>query len=240
MVVFGALFFLFNVLLILQLLPVGDAIIADRYSYLSYTGLFFIVAVLITKYFRKSGSSLLVKIKPLVVLGLCTYLIFLFGATYARTKKWQSSKTLWKDILSKEPTCWRAYNHLGLMYINDGKYDSALFYFNGAASVLHISLKSYTHEKDTNYVCAYTYLDQGSINSFLGKDKTDSAISDFIMATKYEPQWYVPYKNLGILYMNRGQADLAIQAFKQCLKDNAPDSVNIRGDIATEEALKNK
>jgi protein O-mannosyl-transferase len=237
-VVFGALFFFFNVVLILQLLPVGDAIIADRYSYLSYTGLFFIEAVIITKYLRKSGSGILVKIKPLMVLGLCAYFIFIFSATYARTMVWKNGKTLWNDILNKEPTCWRAYNHLGIMYLNEGKYDSALFYFNGAVSVLHISLKSYAHEKDTNYICAYTYLDRGSIYSFLGGEKTDSAISDFITATKYEPKWYVPYQDLGVLYMKNGQYNLSIQAFSQCLKDNPPDSANIHYDIVKEYAFK--
>ncbi|MBK5284953.1 MAG: hypothetical protein JJE25_06090, partial [Bacteroidia bacterium] len=37
--IFGALFFFFNVILILQLLPVGNTVISERYSYLSYTGL---------------------------------------------------------------------------------------------------------------------------------------------------------------------------------------------------------
>jgi hypothetical protein len=40
---FGFLFFAVNIFLVLQILPVGDAVMADRYTYVSYIGLFIII-----------------------------------------------------------------------------------------------------------------------------------------------------------------------------------------------------
>ena len=48
-VFFGILFFGISILPVLQLLPVGDSITADRYSYVASIGLFFIAGVLVEK-----------------------------------------------------------------------------------------------------------------------------------------------------------------------------------------------
>lgn len=57
-VVFGALFFLINVALVLQLVSVGNAIMADRYTYFAHTGLIFIVGyALHLSFFKKNNLS---------------------------------------------------------------------------------------------------------------------------------------------------------------------------------------
>src|SRR2546426_11340634 len=44
-VMFGALFYFVNVALVLQLVPVGRAITADRYTYVSYIGVGLVLAL---------------------------------------------------------------------------------------------------------------------------------------------------------------------------------------------------
>ncbi|MBL0342980.1 MAG: hypothetical protein IPP71_20190 [Bacteroidetes bacterium] len=41
---FGFLFYFFTVAMVIQVVPVGKAIVAERYSYVPYIGLFFIIA----------------------------------------------------------------------------------------------------------------------------------------------------------------------------------------------------
>jgi len=48
--VFGLLFFLFAIILVIQFIPVGGAITADRYTYVPYIGLYVWVAFLFHKY----------------------------------------------------------------------------------------------------------------------------------------------------------------------------------------------
>ncbi len=49
--VFGLLLFIAGIALLLQFIPVGDAILADRYTYLPYLGLFFIASWYVSEYF---------------------------------------------------------------------------------------------------------------------------------------------------------------------------------------------
>ena len=48
-VVFGLLFFLVNILLVLQLVPIGFTIVSERYTYVPYIGLAFLVAMIVTR-----------------------------------------------------------------------------------------------------------------------------------------------------------------------------------------------
>jgi protein O-mannosyl-transferase len=57
-VMFGAMFFLINIVLLLQFIPVGGAILADRYSYLPYIGLFFIGAWYVSVLFEPGGHCM--------------------------------------------------------------------------------------------------------------------------------------------------------------------------------------
>ena len=41
--IFGLLFFLFTIVLVLQIIPVGQALVAERYTYIPYIGLLFII-----------------------------------------------------------------------------------------------------------------------------------------------------------------------------------------------------
>jgi hypothetical protein len=62
--VFGMGFFLVTVMMVLQFISVGVAIIADRYTYLSYIGLAFIPAMLIGEHMTKKRI-------PLYILSGC-------------------------------------------------------------------------------------------------------------------------------------------------------------------------
>ena len=42
-IIFGILFFIINLALVLQIIPVGTSVVSERYTYLSYFGLFFII-----------------------------------------------------------------------------------------------------------------------------------------------------------------------------------------------------
>src|SRR5205085_8104977 len=84
-IIFGIGFFTITVFLVLQLLPVGGAIMADRYSYIPSIGIFFIVAV---------GLS---NIKSRAILTtILTITVILFSIkTYSQCSIWKNGMTLW-------------------------------------------------------------------------------------------------------------------------------------------------
>src|SRR5258705_873673 len=102
-VTFGALFYLVNVVLVLQLIPVGRAITADRYTYVSYIGVGFVVA-LGCRYFmhgpqeRHEGPR---RAATAVLAVLCGILIL---AARARCEVGKENVSLWSDVIAKYPT----------------------------------------------------------------------------------------------------------------------------------------
>ncbi len=135
-VVFGCLFFLINIALLLQFIPVGGAIIADRYSYIPYLGLFIAIGWLVDA--SATVPQLTALARPLLY-GVLAYVVVLSVMTNKRSLVWYDSLSLWRDEVEVEPM--RApsgYNNLGYQYFlkfnesvdqNQRKvyYDSAYF-----------------------------------------------------------------------------------------------------------------
>jgi tetratricopeptide (TPR) repeat protein len=94
LVVFGLLFFLVNILLVLQLVPIGFTIVSERYTYVPYIGLAFLVTMIVTRY---------VSAKKLIRAGA----IVLFSAfgflSFKRTQVWKDSDSLWTDVINRYP-----------------------------------------------------------------------------------------------------------------------------------------
>jgi tetratricopeptide (TPR) repeat protein len=119
---FGMGFFLVNVVFVLQFISVGAAIMSDRYSYVAYIGLLFLLGYLIHKFidhfpaFRQS-AIVLVFLASAGMAFLC----------FERTKVWQNSETLLSDAIEKYP--YRAllsYKWRGNYYFSIGELDKAM------------------------------------------------------------------------------------------------------------------
>ncbi|MEX2602428.1 MAG: hypothetical protein WD355_12305 [Balneolaceae bacterium] len=97
---FGGLFFLINLALVLHILPVPrGAIIADRYVYLSVIGFFLILVyggVMLYGSLREKQRG--AAFQRVLLAGAGVYLLFLMGTTHQRTYDWQDSETLYWDV----------------------------------------------------------------------------------------------------------------------------------------------
>jgi tetratricopeptide (TPR) repeat protein len=142
-VMFGLLFFLVNIALLLQFIPVGGAVIADRYSYIAYLGLFFIAGWYVSGYFEAGAKKHLAYPVLIVVLS---YSLVLGYLSNERCKAWYDTTSLWRDVIDKQPHTASAYNNLGFNYFNkfnetpDQKakkvyYDSAALLLNRAVEL---------------------------------------------------------------------------------------------------------
>lgn len=58
-VIFGTLFFLVNVIFVLQVIGAGQGYLADRFTYVGYTGLFFTYAVIAERMIQRKWKNLL-------------------------------------------------------------------------------------------------------------------------------------------------------------------------------------
>ena len=142
-VIFGLLFFLANIALLLQFIPVGGAIIADRYTYIPYLGLFFIAGWYVSCYFEPNAKKQ--QAYPVLIIVLA-YSLVLGYLSNERCKVWYDTTSLWRDVIEKQPRTPNAYNNLGFNYFNKFNesvnqkerkiyYDSSYLLLNKAISL---------------------------------------------------------------------------------------------------------
>ncbi|PBQ31414.1 hypothetical protein CNR22_06435 [Sphingobacteriaceae bacterium] len=125
------LFILVNLVLVLQILPFGEVLNADRYMYVPIIGFAWLLGILVSRLKTKSF------VLPIVLIVLFSVL------TYARTAVWKSSIVLFEDILKKYPDQFIALNSAGVesMFLNEDI--KALEYFNKATSVAPRNYKGF-------------------------------------------------------------------------------------------------
>jgi tetratricopeptide (TPR) repeat protein len=103
LIVFGALFFLTHVLLVLKLVPVGAEWMADRYLYLPSIGLFLVAIEICRPAARRFEKPAVVAVAVLVAL--------LSVAAHARSGAWKDDLTFYGDIIAKYPNAPIAYSN---------------------------------------------------------------------------------------------------------------------------------
>jgi hypothetical protein len=99
-VLFGLAFFFINIVLVLQLVSIGQAVMADRYTYLPYIGLVFALFLVARRAAERdpgrspgekpSSSGCLLLLVPVSLVQ-----------TYRRCDVWQDPETLWNDTIEK-------------------------------------------------------------------------------------------------------------------------------------------
>lgn len=167
--VFGLLFFIANLLLVLQLLPFGEVLTADRYMYVPILGLSW-------------GLLSFLHWPPKRLQYLSMALALLLGTlTFARTAAWKNSIGLYTDIIEKYPHSSVALNSLGAEHMLNHNYDVSLKYLNAAIA-----------ENATYYK---GYYNRGLL--YAQTNRMQEAIADFTKAIelKQYPKAYVARAN---------------------------------------------
>ena len=245
---FGVLFFLVNIFLVLQLLPVGGALLADRYTYLSFTGLFFVLAMLATLIWENQLPSLSTVRLPVVVAGIA-WMLFLAYQCQSRTKVWLNSEILWTDVISKHPHIPIAYSNLGSYYqekeqlvLAKKNMDEAIRLnpnFSQAlinrSDIYRVFNKIDSAIMDGNRAVALSpndpdaYMNRGIAYSIA--EKNDSALMDFTFVISQQPENARAYNNLGNLYMIKEMQDSALINYNLALQYDPKflDVLNNRG-----------
>ncbi len=242
---FGLGFFVINLMFVLQFISSGPAIMADRYTYIAYFGLFMLVIYYGNLLVTKSPSFKI----PLQVLSV-GFLVMLSVLCYGRTKVWHNSKILWEDAIRQYPhRISDAYNNLGSYYQKNNNLDSALVDFTEAIRLRpdfpqpHINRSDIYRVKgqynlaitdcdsaineDKSYVEAY--MNRGIAECFVGK--FDNALKDFSFVISHQPNNSTVYCNRGNLYDMRGKTDSAFDDYNKAisLDDSYADAYFSRG-----------
>ncbi len=165
--IFGFLFFIATIILVLQIIPVGGAVLAERYTYVPYIGLFFIIG---TEFYNFTKKQKPVLFNFFLFLGIVVILIFSF-LTYDRIKAWKNGETLFTDVIKKNPNLPFAYGNRAFYYKENKMWGKAINDYN-------IAIKLNPDEKGI-------FANRGAALYQIGKIK--EAAEDFEQALKREP-----------------------------------------------------
>jgi tetratricopeptide (TPR) repeat protein len=201
--IFGLLFFLIAISVVLRVVPSGPFGMANRYTYLSYTGLFFIVGKFLTHVLdnRVSYSQ---RIKAPLLVGLVGLVVMFSYLTAQRVSTWKNSLTLFDDVVSRNPRFALAYLNRGVAKKVSGDLKGALEDYNNAIVY---------DPKD-----ALAYNNRGEVRRLLG-DHT-GAMEDYRKTLSLDPDFALAFNNMGLVHFRRGELEKALANYNKALTLN--------------------
>lgn len=164
---FGALFFIATSILTLQILPVGGAVVAERYTYIPYIGLSLVPVWLLSSRYQARRDML--RWQHIL---LTAFTIFLIALTIQRIPVWKNGLTLFTDVIEKNPELPFGYNNRGYAY---QKYYGSMEKAHKDYSTA-ISLDSTYYQSLSN---------RGVVRFNTGN--VEGAIKDFTRSLRYDP-----------------------------------------------------
>jgi Tfp pilus assembly protein PilF len=219
LLIFGAAFFIINLLLVMQIVSIGTTIVSERYTYVPYIGLGFVLGMLL--YQLKSPRPAL--------MGTAVVVTLVFGwLSFQRTQVWRDSGTLWTDALSHYPNASlprtnRANFTLNLSFdpANAAKKDSL---YQNAMDDCNIALKA-----NPNHAPGY----QNREFIYLNEHKLNEAIADATMYVKLDPSASLGYATRGVAYMQLNEFDKALTDLNKSLEldPNGEFALDNRGSL---------
>jgi tetratricopeptide (TPR) repeat protein len=188
---FTSLFMLASLVMVIQIVPISELMVCDRYAYIPCIGLFFLAATAATAI---GARGPLFKGAAAVAVGLAMPLFA--GLTYERIGVWRDSLTLWNDVIAKYDHIWAAYLNRGLAESQQGDYAAAVADFNET-----LRLNPRSEMALNNRAGCYTYL-----------RNWPAALRDFDSALqlKPNPDYFI---NRGILKQRMGDTAGALRDF---------------------------
>jgi tetratricopeptide (TPR) repeat protein len=198
-VIFGLGFFLVNIALVIQIVPYGQVIVADRYTYLSHISLFLLLGYALFEF-----NKLYPKLRNYVGALVFAFAVVCVGMTFWRNQIWRNSRTLWSDVIDKNPTYYLPYAGRGGYYYERGNYDAALADYKKA-----VSFKPNNGSVYNNTGLCY----------YIAKDYK-RALENFSVAIQYDTKDAEIFNNLGNAYYMLQDYKEAIKIYDKVLQLN--------------------
>lgn len=219
-VIFGVAFYLITASLVLQVISVGGAAMADRYTYVPYVGLFVVLGVAIQRATQTARSTLV----PLVlVTALGCVMAWL---SYDRIGVWKNSDSLWTNVIEQFPYEFTsvngrevltkrgalyAYSNRGIHYIKTGQYNKAI------ADLGVLSRAGVTHPD--------SYRAYGVVLQM--QSRHTEAVQAFTTAMQQGDRDYQIYRARGASYALGGNPAMAIPDYEQALRLQPGDQLTL-------------
>ena len=204
LLVFSILFYVINLLLVLQIIAIGNTIVSDRYTYVPYIGLSFFLGMMLSESKNKNILGWIVFSAIAVVFGTITF---------QRTQVWKDSGTLWTDVISH-------YSYPPVPRTNRANYNCKIVekLSEGAVrdSLLQLSLADCNVALKTDPRHAKGYENRGLI--FLHLNLSKEALADGDSLIKLDPKNKLGYTIHGTAYQRLNEPEKAMADFTKSIE----------------------
>jgi len=198
---FGVAFFFINIVLVLQLVSVGAALLAERYTYVPYIGLLLALAW----WLDEPKGSPQARWKPAIA-GICAVLLPLsLVQTWNRSPVFHDPETFWNDTIQKYPG-----------KIVDAYYNRANYLVKKGR--LEAGLSDYNQALDLNAGVPRIWYNKGLLLAQM--DRNDSALVAFDHVIALDPKHVDALNNRGAMKYRMGDRVGAIADFSRILELN--------------------
>ncbi|MGD0786066.1 MAG: tetratricopeptide repeat protein [Sedimentisphaerales bacterium] len=216
---------------VIGLLQVGDQTMADRYSYITLTGLFIIAAWGVPELLAKW------RYKKMMLISSAVLIIFIMSVyTFFQLGYWQSNLTLFRHALDVTKKNYMAHFCLAAPLRDANRLDEAIYHCSRATQLkpeflqAHIEM-SYLlrlagrmdEAAEECWKCLEIKPDEPNALNGIGvvfgmKGKPDLAVKYLSLALKFNPNFVEAHNNLGYALTLQGKYDQAADHFIEALR----------------------
>ncbi len=200
--IFGIGFYFLCILPVLQLIPVGQAVAAERYFYVSSIGLMYLVGVGFNHLLKRETLKISFGKSAWVVLALVV--LFLTYLTNQRARDWESGLTIWQSQTEAYPNHHRGFYGVGLHYYTLNDYPAAISWYKQCLNRNPANVKALNNLG----------------NSYQHQNKPDSAFYYYQRLLEVDTNYANVYVNLGNIYLRRKDYENSIKSYRKAIAIN--------------------
>ncbi len=190
---FGVLFYLVNIILMIRFIPVAENVMPDRYNYIASIGFVVILVVILEKYLKS---------RMMTVIYIISTLFFI--KTITQTKVWKDGVQVWETVYKYYPNDSEINQILGSHYMRKGNASKATKYLDRAIQL------------DTNNILAY--LDRSTLNN--GKQDYKGALNDLSHVINFPAKSERDLSNQSAVLLKLGRFDDALKKINMAIEKN--------------------
>lgn len=233
---FGLLFFIVNVMFLLQVVGAGQGYLADRFTYIPYAGLMFIVAYAGQALYTRNSSFA----KP-VLFGFLGVTMLMLFFTFKQNQIWNNSDALWTHVLKYHTNTSLPFRNRANYRRDQGRIEEALADYNSAislkpdAALFNSRAKLYFNQENYNQALidynkaieldsesGEYYINRGAVFALSGA--LDKALADFNKGLTLTPDHANGYKNRSLVFQAMQQWDNALKDIEIYLRMHPEDA----------------
>lgn len=227
----GWLWFLGTLVPVIGLVKVGVQSMADRYTYIPYIGLFFMIAWGAPGLLKQRKELCRFLFVPAVAcLAACAILSF------NQAKLWKNSRALFEHTLKVTSSNWLVHLSYGIVLLDQGDTQEAAAHCSKAIKIrpdydkAHFTMgmvrerenkleEAVDHYRAALQINPKFELAHNNIGIVLARQgRTDEAVAHFHEALRIKPDFERAHYNLGIALLEQGKVDEAIVRFRETLR----------------------